>query len=349
MVVLSNPQFQSVRICVIRVQTCSPAMKRLLLLSLVLPACVQGPNYERPTLANLFSNKWKHAEPSMKGQPLPDEWWKVFGSSTLNGLVSKALSSNLDLAGAKARVETSRALIGVKRSEWFPQLNSTSSIGTQRLSQSGFARTSAAFGPVSDMLLRDSYKSALDMSYELDLWGRVKRSVESAEANAALLTNPRSPTASSLPPKSRGTTSSCVRWTRRSSLERNHRPPRRSPEAPEIKVRRRHGERDGRHPCPAPSTSWPRPTSPPSSASAAAPSTPSPSSVASPVRLHRRIRSLPRRSAFVPSGHALHPPSVPPRHPCRRSPAPGASADIGVAKPRSTPRSSSLAAPDWRA
>ena len=161
-------------------------MKRLLLLSLVLPACVKGPNYERPALSSLFSSKWKHqSKADTKKQPLPDQWWKVFGSSTLNGLVSKALSSNQDLAGARARVETARALIGVKRSEWFPQLGSTSSVGTQRLSEAGFgANLPPQFGSVADMLRRDNYKSSLDMSYELDLWGRVKRSVESASASA---------------------------------------------------------------------------------------------------------------------------------------------------------------------
>lgn len=160
-------------------------MKRLFLLCILLAACVQGPDYERPKLGSLFGTKWKHTSASTQGQPLPDDWWKVFGSSTLNGLVSKALSSNQDLAGAQARVETARALVGVKRADWFPQLNSTSSLGTQRQSQSSFgANLPPQFGDVSQLLRRDFYKSALDMSYELDLWGHVKRSVESAEASA---------------------------------------------------------------------------------------------------------------------------------------------------------------------
>lgn len=161
-------------------------MKRLLLLCLALPACVKGPNYERPSLTGLLGGKWKHSDKAnAKAQPLPDEWWKVFGSSTLNGLVNKALSSNLELAGAQARVETARALVGAKRSEWFPQIGSTSNINTQRLSEAGFgANLPPQFGSVADLLRRDNYKSSLDMSYELDLWGRVKRSVESASASA---------------------------------------------------------------------------------------------------------------------------------------------------------------------
>jgi outer membrane protein, multidrug efflux system len=165
-------------------------MKRLLFIPLILSACVQGTNYERPTLAGLFSKKFKHASSTPTKQSLPDEWWKSFGSSTLNGLVSKALSANQDLAAAKARVDTSRALIGLQRSQWFPQINSASSMSTQRLSESAFgANIPPQFGSVGDLVKRDNFRSALEMKYELDLWGRVKRSVEAAEANARSATD----------------------------------------------------------------------------------------------------------------------------------------------------------------
>jgi len=160
-----------------------PMKPALALLPLLLAACVQGPNYHRPLFS--LGSKWKEGKGSKSSAPLPDEWWKLFGSSTLNGLVNKALADNQDLAGGKARVETARALIGVQRADWFPQISGMGSVGTQRLSASSFgANLPPQFGSVSDLLERDSYKASLDMSYELDLWGRVKRSVEAARASA---------------------------------------------------------------------------------------------------------------------------------------------------------------------
>ena len=160
----------------------------LLLPVFLLSACVKGPEYKRPDLGSLLGGKFKRGGKAVqpaKDQPLPDEWWKAFGSAKLNQLVAQALSSNQDLAGARARVETARALVGVKRADWFPQLGGTSNINTQRLSEAGFgANLPPQFGSVQDMLRRDNYKASLDMSYELDLWGRVKRSVESAKASA---------------------------------------------------------------------------------------------------------------------------------------------------------------------
>ena len=158
-------------------------MRSILILPCVLASCVVGPAYQRPD--SPMPEKWKEGATTKNDQPLPDEWWKLFGSSKLNGLVSQALNSNQDLAGARARVETARALIGVKRSEWFPQFGASGGAGIQRQSASSFgANLPPQFGSVTDMLDRENYKAALDMSYELDLWGRVKRAVEGAKASA---------------------------------------------------------------------------------------------------------------------------------------------------------------------
>lgn len=153
---------------------------------LLLSACVQGPDYVQPDTGSLLGLKFKRGEKQPKlDQPLPDEWWRVFGSPRLNSLIAEALAGNQDLAAAQARVETSRALIGAKRADWFPQLNAGGSTAIQRQSESAFgANLPPEFGNVSDMVNRENYRAALEMSYELDLWGRVKRSVESASASA---------------------------------------------------------------------------------------------------------------------------------------------------------------------
>lgn len=160
-------------------------MRSLLLfpLSVVLSSCVVGPMFKRPD--DKLPTKWKEGHTSTTPQPLPDEWWRTFGSSKLNELVKQAIAANQDLAAAKARVETARALIGVKRGDWFPQLNFGGSAGTQHLSASSFgANLPAQFGTVGGMLDRDYFKASVEMSYELDLWGRVKRGVEAATSTA---------------------------------------------------------------------------------------------------------------------------------------------------------------------
>jgi multidrug efflux system outer membrane protein len=158
----------------------------LVLLSLIsLSACVKGPDYQRPDVSGLLGTKFKRAKSTAPPRPLPDEWWKSFGSARLNQLVSQALADNQDLAAAQARVQTARALVGEKRADWFPQVDGAGSISAQRLSASAFgANVPPQFGNLTDLLRRDNYRATLDMSYEVDLWGRVKRSVESARATA---------------------------------------------------------------------------------------------------------------------------------------------------------------------
>ncbi len=153
---------------------------------LCLTACVKGPNFQRPDLGSLLGSTFKRStKANTSAQPLPDEWWKTFGSSKLNSLVAQAIAGNQDLAAAQARVATARALIGVSRADWFPQLDSTSSIHASRQSEAALGSNfPAGVGSVGNILRQDRYKSALDMSYEVDLWGRVKRSVESAQAKA---------------------------------------------------------------------------------------------------------------------------------------------------------------------
>ena len=156
-------------------------MRPLLILPLLLASCVVGPNYQRPDAA--MPKKWKEGS-TTSTQPLPDEWWKLFNCSKLNSLVAQSLTANQDLLGAQARVETARALLGMKRADWFPQLGLAGSFGTQRQSESSFgANLPPGFGNAKDLVERDYYRSSLDLSYELDLWGRVKRSVESAHAS----------------------------------------------------------------------------------------------------------------------------------------------------------------------
>ncbi len=154
-----------------------------LLLALLFTSCVSGPNFLRPK--DKLPGQWKEGKGSASSKPLPDEWWKRFGSDKLNALVKQALAANQDLKAASARVDTARALIGAKRSEWFPQLNLGGSASKQRISEATIgANLPPGLALPADALVRQNYRASLEASYELDLWGRVKRGVESARASA---------------------------------------------------------------------------------------------------------------------------------------------------------------------
>jgi outer membrane protein, multidrug efflux system len=158
-------------------------MKRFFfLLAFCLPSYLSAADYQRPEVD--VPTQWKHGSSNARSS-LPDEWWMQFQVPTLNELVARALSANLDISSAQARVETARALLGMKRADWFPQLAFNGNVGATRLSQSSFgANLPPQFGDVSSLLERDQYRASLDVSYEIDLWGRIRRSVESAEAKA---------------------------------------------------------------------------------------------------------------------------------------------------------------------
>lgn len=156
-------------------------MKARLLLPVTLLAasCTVGPNYKRPDMPG--SKGWKEGKASAAAK-VPDEWWKQFHDSTLTHLVGKALSFNQDLKGASARVDTARALVGVKRADWFPQLGMNNNFTEMRNSAGSFGG-GLKLGNVQDLLEQQRVHSSFDLSYEADVWGRIKRGVEAAGAN----------------------------------------------------------------------------------------------------------------------------------------------------------------------
>ncbi|TDU72832.1 multidrug efflux system outer membrane protein [Prosthecobacter fusiformis] len=155
-------------------------------------SCTVGPDYERPLLG--LSSRWKQTT-DISDLPVPDQWWTLFKDRTLNGLVERALVNNQDLRGSEARVAQARALTGVERADWFPQLNLQSTATFNRLSQNnligggqggggggagGIGGVGGGGGGID--LERDSYSTLLGLNYEVDLWGRVRRRVEGARA-----------------------------------------------------------------------------------------------------------------------------------------------------------------------
>jgi multidrug efflux system outer membrane protein len=146
----------------------------------LLYACVVGPDYKRPDVSQITPEdwRWKIAEP--KDDVPKGEWWKVFHDPVLDGLENIAVSANQDLQAAVARVDASRAAAGISRSEFFPTLSLDPLVKRERTT--GNLPTPIPF-PIPAAYV-NTFSVPFDLSYEVDLWGRVRRSYESAGAEA---------------------------------------------------------------------------------------------------------------------------------------------------------------------
>jgi outer membrane protein, multidrug efflux system len=147
---------------------------------LLLASCMVGPDFQLPGVSG--GTKWKQSD-STAAKSLPDNWWQLFKDRELTRLVDRALAANNDLAAARARVETSRALVGIDRAQLFPTLDLTGSAGINR-SSSDALRANLPPG-VNVPLEQQRYRSTFDLAYDPDLWGRNKRAIEASSAQAA--------------------------------------------------------------------------------------------------------------------------------------------------------------------
>jgi outer membrane protein, multidrug efflux system len=143
--------------------------------ALVLTACTAlGPDYERPALP--LPESYSAAAPAEAA--LPDRWWTLFGDPALDRLVTEALAANQDLAAAAARVEEARALAGIARADRFPEVTGTATGSRTRLSKETLNLPPEVVIPLEI----DRYRAAVNVSYELDFWGRLRRLAEAARA-----------------------------------------------------------------------------------------------------------------------------------------------------------------------
>lgn len=108
---------------------------------------------------------------------LPLEWWTLFDDPVLSALESRAVEANQDLKRAVARVTEARALARASKADRYPHLNAGATYTRGRQSEN---REGVPPGIVSD-----DFSTSFDMSYEVDLWGRVRREVEAANADLA--------------------------------------------------------------------------------------------------------------------------------------------------------------------
>jgi NodT family efflux transporter outer membrane factor (OMF) lipoprotein len=154
----------------------------LALLPLVLAGCMVGPNYKRPAIATPAGFRAPEPLPPDQAASLADlKWFQVFKDPQLQDLIRSALVRNYDLRDAVARVEAARAGLGITRSEQFPNIAAGGSVGFNRLSRDGATPIPAALLPNQDRTFGTAVLQLL--SFEIDIWGRLRRATEAARAN----------------------------------------------------------------------------------------------------------------------------------------------------------------------
>ena len=146
----------------------------LLLLGGALCGCTVGPDYHRPDVD--VPTAWRLG--STEAQQISNvAWWDQFQDPVLSDLVRAALANNKDLKIATANVAQAAAQYGIVRSAQFPQVDANASAARQ-----GVSRTLAVKVPAGSQVF-NSYGVNLSASFELDIWGKLRRATESAEAN----------------------------------------------------------------------------------------------------------------------------------------------------------------------
>jgi outer membrane protein, multidrug efflux system len=173
----------------------SPAPATIVLLAAALLAgCTVGPNYNRPAAS--VPTKWDVAEPWRESAPKDSvskgEWWGVFQDDDLNALEKQALAENQTIKVSIAHLEQSRATAAIQISTLFPTLSGSGSVERQRLSGNRPANSAI---PVTSPVQQNVFQIPFTVSYEVDIFGKRRRSIEAAEAayqaNAADLENVR--------------------------------------------------------------------------------------------------------------------------------------------------------------
>jgi len=148
---------------------------------LCVSSCTVGPDYKRPAATVPAAYKedanWHPAQPS--DTAIRGNWWEIFGDDSLNALENQINVSNQTLKAAEAQFLQARALIRFSRAGYFPTLTvSPSAARTRESGNQPFA------GPFSKGVTANEFIIPFDATYEPDVWGRVRRSVESARAGA---------------------------------------------------------------------------------------------------------------------------------------------------------------------
>jgi NodT family efflux transporter outer membrane factor (OMF) lipoprotein len=157
----------------------------------LLAGCAIGPNYKRPDAA--VTDHYKNPVASLP--PLPDEWWTLFNDPVLNDLEQQVIVSNQNIAEASAAYMQARAVVRQDRSNLLPSIDLTGGVTRSISGAPGFVvgGASGGSGVITGSSTSTTYQLAASTDWELDVWGRLRRTLEnardSAQASAADLAN----------------------------------------------------------------------------------------------------------------------------------------------------------------
>lgn len=148
----------------------------------LLTGCAVGPDYVQPTTPQASSFKesgpWKKAEP--RDDISKGDWYSVFHDHKLNELESMAVLNSQTLRAAVARVSESRALARETEAQFFPSINFEASGSRQRTSPNNGQLQAQTNGHTQPYTFNSATAVPFDLSYELDIWGKIRRSFEAA-------------------------------------------------------------------------------------------------------------------------------------------------------------------------
>jgi outer membrane protein, multidrug efflux system len=145
------------------------------LATVALPGCMMGPDYVRPKVDAPAAFRF---EPAAAAATVNTAWWRQYGDPVLDAYIDEALAHNLSVRIAAANVEQAAGVLTQTRSSLFPQIGYSASGEKARVPDNGLAGT--IFQTPNP---QTNYQTLLTASWEIDLWGRVRRQTESAQAN----------------------------------------------------------------------------------------------------------------------------------------------------------------------
>jgi NodT family efflux transporter outer membrane factor (OMF) lipoprotein len=160
-----------------------------------LASCTSGPDFLTPATGlpqtTTFDGKPLTKKAITAAETIDPDWWKAFHDPTLTSLEARVAEANLDIKTAALRIAESRAQLSGVASAEFPTLNGTAKVTREQYSQNGIASllgsilgngggASKPIEPITD------HTTGFDASWELDLWGRVKRQIEAADADVTV-------------------------------------------------------------------------------------------------------------------------------------------------------------------
>ena len=142
--------------------------------ALLLTGCMVGPDYVRPVVEVPAAFRYEEREAQ---ETANTEWWKQFQDPVLDALIAEALANNRNIKIAAANMEQAAAVLMQTRSPLFPQIGYSGSAARERASEAGAV-------PVPSIVPnpQTSYQTLASASWEIDLWGRIRRLSEAAQA-----------------------------------------------------------------------------------------------------------------------------------------------------------------------